>query len=118
MVMTAPVTDLRSEPGTAAQPDVHDPFEETQLLYGERVRLLKVRNGWAYVEAIEQPEFTHRRRWQGYPGWIPEDVLALAPTEQLSNPNIVITTKWAPVWRDAYQTDPLALMSPPKDITG
>lgn len=112
LVLTVPVTDLRREPQSHAKPGVHDPFEETQLLYGERVELVKKRDGWAYVKAIEQPEFTHTRRWQGYPGWVPEEVLAPAPTERLSDPNIVVTAKWAPVWHNAHRTTPLPFQLP------
>src|SRR3989338_7354701 len=75
MVINASVVDLRAKPQTTARRNVHDPLEETQLLYGERVRLLTVKDGWAYVEAVEQPEFTHGRRWQGYPGWLPASSL-------------------------------------------
>lgn len=102
MAASQPVVDVRRQPHTQAAPNRHDPFEETQLLYGERVRLLTVQDGWAQIEAIEQAEYTHRRKWQGYPGWVPAE--RLTPAEPLSPPSVVVTEKWAPVWQDAYQT--------------
>ena len=68
MAVNAPLADLRAAPGTVAHPGMHDPLEETQLLYGERVRVLKVEGEWAQVEAVQQPEYTHQRNWSGYPG--------------------------------------------------
>ncbi len=100
-VVTTPVEHLRATPGTSPQPDTHDPDQETQLLYGEAVRLLKIQNTWAYVEAVEQSEFTHTNRWQGYPGWLP--LFSLQPLQRPPSANAVITTKWATVWSDDQQ---------------
>ena len=100
MAVNVPLTDLRAQPHTIAQAGNHDPLQETQLLYGERVRVLKAQEGWASVQALEQPEFTHAKRWQGYPGWLP--VSALVPWEPLLEPNVVVTEKWAPTWEEAY----------------
>ena len=100
MAVRAPVVDLRAQPGTTARAEAHDSLEETQLLYGERVRQVKVKDGWAQVEAVEQPEFTHHKKWEGYPGWVPASVLV--PWQQLLSPNIVITEKWTSSWQDAY----------------
>jgi hypothetical protein len=102
MRVTVPLADLRTQPQTAAQPGLHDPHEETQLLYGERVRVTKRLNGWARVEALEQPEFTHARRWQGYPGWIPDSILV--PWDQLMAPTVIVTAAWAQAWHDPYLT--------------
>ncbi len=104
MAINVPVSDLRGQPHTTAQPGVHDPLQETQLLYGEPVRVLKVEDGWANVEAIEQAEFTHARRWQGYPGWMP--AAQLAPWNQLLAPTIVVTEKWASTLMDAFTPRP------------
>ena len=102
MVSNLPVSDLRGQPHTTAQRGVHDPLQKTQLLYGEPVRVLKIEDGWANVEAIEQAEFTHARRWQGYPGWVP--ATALVPWNQLRSPTIVVTEKWASALVDAFTT--------------
>ena len=39
----------------------------TQLLYGERVRVLAVRSGWTEIAVPDQPSPLDRR---GYPGWV------------------------------------------------
>ncbi len=100
MMVHVPVTDLRAQPNTTAQPATHDPLQETQLLYGERVRLLTTHAGWARVEAVEQPEFTHAARWQGYPGWV--RLTALLPFEAQHTPTIVVTEKWVQAWEDPH----------------
>jgi cell wall-associated NlpC family hydrolase len=73
--------DLRREPVEAVwqleRPGLYpvDPLQETQVLFCEEVRVREVRGKWVRVEAIEQPEFSQRQRWEGYPGWLPVDVL-------------------------------------------
>lgn len=104
MAINAPVVDLRAQPHTTALAETHDPLQETQLLYGEQVRWLRTQDGWAQIEAVEQPEYTHHKRWEGYPGWVPAS--ALAPWQPLLAPNIVITEKWVPTWEDAYGAMP------------
>jgi cell wall-associated NlpC family hydrolase len=104
MAVNALVSDLRAEPGTKAQSGAHDPLQETQLLYGERVLLKKRQEGWSYVEAAEQAEFTHAERWQGYPGWVPD--AALVPWEPLQEPTIMVTDAWAPTWLDPHLLSP------------
>ncbi|MBI3009588.1 MAG: C40 family peptidase [Candidatus Omnitrophica bacterium] len=98
--VAVPVVDLRAGPGTKAKDNQHDPLQESQLLYGERVRLLQRKNGWAQIQALEQAEFTHRKRWEGYPGWVPEE--SLVPWQAVWPANIVVTQKWAPTWQDPY----------------
>jgi len=105
-----PVADVRAQPRTTAQPGTHDPLEETQLLYGEPVRVLRSDNGWAAVEAVEQPEFTHTNRWQGYPGWV--DASVLRPLEPLLAPTVVVTEKWVSTWEDPFAMTPSAWRFP------
>ncbi|GAA1814735.1 C40 family peptidase [Luedemannella flava] len=45
----------------------------TQLLLGERVRILELRGDWAHVVALGQPSSLDGR---GYPGWLPSYQLA------------------------------------------
>ncbi|MBI3321537.1 MAG: C40 family peptidase [Candidatus Omnitrophica bacterium] len=100
MAVNATVLDVRAQPETIIRPGLHDPLQETQLLYGERVRVLTTRRGWAWVEAIEQPEFSHNTHWQGYPGWVPAS--SLVPWDPLMRPTIVVTEKWVQAWDDAF----------------
>lgn len=95
-VVAVPMADLRAQPGSDPEPLTHDPLQETQLIYGEPVRWDKSAGGWAFVRALEQPEFTHNAVWEGYPGWVRESALLPVPT--LPKPNAVVTARWAPVW--------------------
>ena len=103
MVVTRPVADLRAQPHTQPLAHAHDPGEETQLLLGEHVKVLATESGWAQVEALEQPEFSHAKKWQGYPGWVAADQLAPASSEL--EPNLVVIKKWAAAWRDPYRVE-------------
>ena len=105
MLIGVPVTDLRAEPNTVPQADIHDPLQESQVIYGERVRVLTIEDGWAKIQALEQPEFTHAGRWQGYPGWIPEETLQ--PLDQTWKPNLILTAQWTPVWPTPYRSGPV-----------
>lgn len=98
MAVNRPVVDLRAKPQTTALAATHDPLEETQLLYGEQVRLLKKDGDWAFIQALEQPEWTHANHWQGYPGWLP--MATLQPWEPLLEPNVVVVEKWASTWEE------------------
>ena len=105
MVVNVPLLDVRAQPHTtAAAPGVHDPDQETQLLYGEIVKVTATQEDWAQVQAVEQPEFSHHQRWQGYPGWVPAEVLI--PWGAVWMPNVIVTEKWAPTFLDAFSRRP------------
>ena len=91
--VNVPVADLRKEPGPPGSTLDHDPLEESQLLYGDRVLLLERKEGWGRIEAEGQEEWTHHKRWQGYPGWI--RLSAIIPDDPNDSwlPNIVVTAK-------------------------
>jgi cell wall-associated NlpC family hydrolase len=79
--VAVPLASLRRKP-VAAVPRTGaegryaiDPLQETQVLFCEEVLVREVRRGWARVEALEQMEFTHNDKWQGYPGWLPRETL-------------------------------------------
>lgn len=110
MAVNVPLADLRGSPRTSAAAGAHDPLEETQLLYGELVRVLKVEDGWAKVQATEQPEFTHAKRWQGYPGWVPSS--ALIALDPFWAPTMIVTEKWAQAWEDSYRLRPASWRFP------
>lgn len=85
--VTVPVADLRRvrepvSPEAANQrPYPIDSNQETQVLFGERVRVLELKKGWLRIEAVDQFEFSHSNRWQGYPGWVPQDVVMPRPSD-------------------------------------
>ena len=90
--------DLRGEPTPAGPTLEHDPLEESQLLYGEPVRILEEGDGWARVEAVEQAEWSHHNRWEGYPGWLKKTDLLAEPNGWL--PNSIVTAKETAVRND------------------
>lgn len=49
---------------------------ETQALYGQKVKILDEKGGWAKVAIPEQPT---PRQTEGYPGWLPKVQLAQNP---------------------------------------
>lgn len=104
-LVAVPVADVRAKPNSLPTPGIHDPLQETQLLYAERVKLIKTEGEWALIEAVEQAEYTHAKRWQGYPGWIRREVVA--PASDAGKPTAVVSAKWATVWADASASAPL-----------
>jgi gamma-D-glutamyl-L-lysine dipeptidyl-peptidase len=68
-IVKVPVADLRSQP-VLSQGAPSDPLEETQLLFGEHLSVLESSGEWVRVSAVQQPQFRHRQRWEGYPGWV------------------------------------------------
>ena len=107
-VVVAPVADVRSKPGYLPTGYSHDDAQETQLLLGEEVRVEKTQGDWALIEAIEQPEYTHHDRWEGYPGWALQSTLKSISHEQraAAAANAIIVVKWAPAWLDEPLTQP------------
>ena len=65
LVVSVPVADIRKEPKDASAMHGHDAFQETQTLFNEVLLHRSSSADWYYVEAIEQPEFTHNGYWQG-----------------------------------------------------
>ena len=62
----------------------------TQALYGERVKVLATRDGWAKVAVGDQPTPLDRR---GYPGWLPLRQLATGFSD--AGPRRVVTSRQA-----------------------
>ena len=70
MRVAVPALDVRAVPQPAGPTLDRDPAQETQLLYGELVLVHERHGEWARIEAVEQPEWSHHQRWEGYPGWV------------------------------------------------
>ncbi|GAB2728942.1 C40 family peptidase [Nocardioides pakistanensis] len=65
---------------------------DTQALLGDRVRVLRLRPGWAKVVVPSQPSQKDRR---GYPGWVPRRQLtAQQPTASARRATVVKRTAW------------------------
>jgi hypothetical protein len=98
-LVAEPLVDLRGEPQAVPStaplksPYEADPLQETQLLFGEAVKVFEERGEWVRVGAVEQPEFTHRQAWEGYPGWVPRG--SLYPKGVHYAPNAVVSVLYA-----------------------
>ena len=65
---------------------------DTQALLGDRVRVVRLRPGWARVVVPSQPSQLDRR---GYPGWVPRRQLtAMEPTASRRVATVVRRTAW------------------------
>lgn len=96
MRVVAPVADVRSEPRPAPRAYVHDPLQETQLLFGEPVLVWEVDGEWARVTSPGQMEYSHHQRWEGYPGWV-----RLASLDKVSTTpatKAVVRRNWTPLY--------------------
>ncbi len=110
-VVTVPVTDLRQTPINSSSGDqlVHDSLQETQLLYGEKVLVLEKKEGWSRVEALNQPEWTHHEKWEGYPGWVFSNSLVPLPISSGWEPDAVIIVPLARVYQEPSNDSPVLL---------
>ncbi|MFA5389514.1 MAG: C40 family peptidase [Candidatus Omnitrophota bacterium] len=70
LIVTSQSADIRKEPRDREPGYAHDDLNETQALFNEVLLHKFSKDGWFYVEALEQKEFTHNSKWQGYPGYI------------------------------------------------
>jgi len=89
-IVEVPAADVWSEPPKHPEKMSGDQ-RETQLLYGERVRIVETRGNVVRIEALEQPEYSHDKKWEGYPGWV--EAIALKPAPDIKQaPSIVLST--------------------------
>ncbi len=68
-IIGVPVSNLMSKPVPKMKVRLDDPLHLSQLLYGEKITLLKARGSWVQIAADEQMDF-RQGLWQGYHGWI------------------------------------------------
>lgn len=71
----------------------YDPLQETQLLYGELIKIKNETGDWLKVEAVEQLEYSHNHSWEGYPGWIKKDSVLFI--DKIESPNFIVNKKTA-----------------------
>ena len=110
MRVNVPLLDVRSQPRTPAHAEAHDPEQETQLFYFEPVEVKQRQDGWALIAAPEQPEFSHHKHWEGYPGWVREQ--SLIRPEYAFTPTVVVRVPWATSYEDAHLRAPSATAFP------
>lgn len=68
--VNVPIADLRKEPKHLPKDLNNNPLRDSQLLYGEKLQLIKTDGDWLFVEAKEQMHYTQTQDWHGYPGWV------------------------------------------------
>lgn len=96
-VIAKPVVNLRREPLPLPPfPQIKDRLQESQLLLGEALLIKEERDGWAYVEAIEQPRYCSLEGWSGYLGWVPKSSLMESRGDKL----ILTQELWTPCTLD------------------
>jgi cell wall-associated NlpC family hydrolase len=93
-VVIVPVADLWNDVAVSTSPLTND-HRETQLLFGERVKVLETKGPWSRIEAVQQEEYSHNNRWEGYPGWVRSEAL---DTAVVSSPSYVSTSDWTQLW--------------------
>lgn len=81
---------------------------ETQALYGQELRLLKVKNDWVYVAVIDQS--TPKSKY-GYPGWMPKEQMLTTTKGSAYDecPTAVVTAKTAALYNEDKQTKKVTL---------
>lgn len=87
-----PVANLRSDL-SVPRASLSDNKQETQLLFGERVEVMASSGAWKRIAAINQMEYSHNKRWEGYPGWILSKELCTA----LLPSNATLRDRWSTV---------------------
>lgn len=73
------IADLRRQP-VPFSGEFKDPLQETQLLHGEPVNVLKEEGEWSFVQLPLQQKFeASTKQWIGYPGWVKSALLRDEP---------------------------------------
>lgn len=95
LLVNVPVANLRRQPSLHSGRYEKDLLQESQVLFGEKLLGKEEKNGWIFVEAIEQKKYNKDNEWEGYPGWIQ----AAEVTEVLDFPeyNLIVHDLWAVV---------------------
>lgn len=89
--ISVPVADLRQKPEHLLSLNFsHNPLRESQLTYGEPLKLIHDHDEWLFVEAIEQVRFTHDKGWHYYPGWVHKSEVSLC-SEIRENKKIIFS---------------------------
>ncbi|HBE44509.1 MAG TPA: hypothetical protein DDW17_03400 [Deltaproteobacteria bacterium] len=99
LVVSKPFADLRKEPIAPRSDFSHDDIEETQLLYNESLIYRDEKNGWYYVEAMEQKKLSPDNTWQGYPGWVEKKNVKIV--DRLTPYNLIVKNKVATIFHHA-----------------
>ena len=92
MAVSVPVTDLRKKPVPRRNLTGQDLNQESQLLLGEDVRVLRRRGPWSYVECLNQLVHEGKKGWGPYRGWVRSRDLAASDSAPRWNAMVKRTT--------------------------
>lgn len=109
-IVSVPVADLRKEPISHKNSYEKDPLQESQLVFCEKVIGHHKKNGWVFVEAIEQKKWVQGEGWKGYPGWVKQEHLQLV--REFPDYNSIIDIPWLPVYNSPEPFAELKLTIP------
>lgn len=108
LIVSVPVANIRAARIPSKNDYKYDEIQETQVLYGERLALLEEKKDWYRIEAIEQPEYTHNKFWQGYPGWIEKRMVTAV--DEYPKRNAVLKEKNVPVYDNHHDSSTLKMV--------
>ncbi len=102
LIVTDIVANIRAQPIDATTSYIKDILQETQVLYNEILKYKDEIPDWYYVECIEQPEFTHNNKWEGYPGWIRKK--CVREVEEIVDYDTVVKNSTAKIFSSSSDT--------------
>ncbi|MEC7839461.1 MAG: C40 family peptidase [Chlamydiota bacterium] len=92
------VVNLKSNQSCCNKKLKKDPYQESQLLYNEVVKVVDLQGDWALVEAVEQKKRQPTGEFKGYQGWLPK--IGLVENKNLISNKVFITSHWAEIHRN------------------
>lgn len=110
LVVTDIVANIRAKPVDATTSYAKDDLQETQVLFNEPLIYKDETDNWYFVECIEQREFNHNNRWEGYPGWIKKSAVKFV--NKIPEYNAVVKTLSAKVYTKSTETAKVILNVP------
>lgn len=110
LIVCVPVADLRKKPipGKVKTTGEKDPFQETQVIFGERVHLIEELDDWLLVSCPEQQKFSPSEGWHGYPGWVKKN--QVIENKVFSLNNLIVSESYATIY-DQPEGKPLFLVT-------
>ncbi len=88
-LIAVPVADLRKKPEQLTQDYSHHPLRDSQLLFQEKIEVVRKEGNWAYIQALEQMQYDQEKGWRPYEGWI--HVSEMREERLVFPPNVVVT---------------------------
>lgn len=71
-------------------------FQETQVLFGETVKVIDENEEWALVDTLEQKHYNSNNTLIPCQGWINKN--AIIKKDSITKTNLTVTSLWAPIY--------------------